>query len=195
MLANFLLGPLRTRVMSALLLHPHATWGSRELAHHLGTPPTSTNRELLKLAEAGVLLRQRVGNRVHYRANDDNPVFEELAGLLRKTAGIATVLTEALQPLAKHIDCALVFGSIARGEESIYSDVDVLVLGSIGFTEVIEVLYPVQQYLKRDINPVVYRTDDFRTRLTTGNSFIHDVLEKPKLFLIGSADSMPNRPW
>ena len=188
MLADFLLGPLRTRVLSALLLHPETAWHVRELARRLDALPGSINRELLKLADAGILSRQHIGNQVHYRANPDCPVFAELAGLLRKTSGMDTVLTEALQPLLGRIQCALVFGSVARAEETAHSDVDVLVLGDVGYGEVLEVLHPVQQVLQREINPVVYKTDDFCVKLASNNTWAREVVEKPKLFLIGGLD-------
>jgi predicted nucleotidyltransferase len=188
MLADFLLGPFRTRVLSALLLHPDITWHVRELARRLGALPGSTNRELIKLAEAGILSRQHIGNQVHYRANLDCPVFTELAGLLRKTSGMASVLTQALAPLAERIQCALVFGSVARGEETADSDVDVLVLGETGFAELVEALHPAQAVVQREINPVAYRVADFRAKLAANNTWACDVAEKPKLFLIGNAD-------
>lgn len=188
MLANFLLGPFRTRVLSELLLHPDASWHSRELARRIGALPGSTNRELIKLADVGILLRQQIGNQIHYGANPDCPVFAELAGMLRKTSGIAAVLAEALAPLADRIQSALVFGSVARGAETTHSDIDVLVLGEVSFAEVIEALYPAQQEVQREINPVVYRADDFRAKLACNNTWAREVAEKPKLFLIGGAD-------
>ena len=188
MIADFLLGPFRTRVLSALLLHPDTSWHVRELARRIEAPPGSTNRELIKLADAGILLRQPIGNQVHYRANPDCPVFAELAGLLRKTSGMATVLVEALQPLAARIGIALVFGSVARGAETAHSDVDVLVLGDVGFAEVVEALHPAQHVVNREINPVVYRADDFRAKLASDNTWAREVVDKPKLFLIGNAD-------
>lgn len=188
MLADFLFGPFRTRVLSALLLHPDASWHVRELARKLDVLPGSMNRELIKLAEAGILSRHRIGNQIHYRANRECPIFAELSGLLRKTSGIAKVLATALQPIADHIQCALVFGSVARGEENAHSDVDVLVLGDAGFADVVEVLHLAQDEIQREINPVVYRTDDFRAKLASNNTWAREVVEKPKLFLIGSPD-------
>lgn len=188
MLAEFLLGSFRTRILSALLLHPETAWHVRELARRLDALPGSINRELIKLADAGILLRQQIGNQIHYRANQDNPVFGELAGLLRKTSGMASVLTEALHPLADRIECALVFGSVARGEENAHSDVDVLVLGDVGFAEVVEALHPAQAQVQREVNPVVYRTSDFRAKLVSNSTWACDVVDKPKLFLIGGAD-------
>ena len=188
MLADFLLGPFRTRVLSALLLHPDTAWHVRELARRLDALPGSTNRELVKLADAGILSRQHIGNQVHYRANRACPIFTELAALLRKTSGMATVLTGALQPLADRIQCAVVFGSVARGEETTHSDVDVLVLGALGFAEVVEALHPAQDVVQREINPVVYKVGDFRAKLAENNTWAREVVEKPKLFLVGTAD-------
>ena len=115
-------------------------------------------------------------------------MFTELAGLLRKTSGMASVLTQALAPLAERIQCALVFGSVARGEETADSDVDVLVLGETGFAELVEALHPAQAVVQREINPVAYRVADFRAKLAANNTWACDVVEKPKLFLIGNAD-------
>jgi predicted nucleotidyltransferase len=188
MLANFLLGPFRTRLLSALLLHPDTAWHARELARRIGALPGSTSRELVKLADVGVLSRQAVGNQVHYRANRDCPIFAELAGMLRKTSGLATVLADALLPFAERIQCALIFGSVARGEETTHSDVDILVVGDISFADVIGALHPVQETVQREINPVVYRLDDFLAKLASNNTWAREVVEKPKLFLMGTAD-------
>ena len=188
MLADFLLGPFRTRVLSTLLLHPDAAWHVRELARRLNALPGSTNRELVKLADAGILSRQQIGNQVHYRANRGCPVFEELAGLLRKTSGMSTVIAEALQPVSKLIQYALIFGSIARGQQTVDSDIDVLILGDLSFADAVEALHPAQAVVQREINPVVYRTDDFTARVASGNTWALEVVEKPKQFLIGSGD-------
>ena len=188
MLADFLLGPSRTRILSALLLHPDTAWHARELARRIDALPGSTSRELVKLAEAGILARQQIGNQVHYRANRDCPIFAELAAMLRKTAGLSAVLAEALRPLSGRIQSALVFGSVARGEEHTHSDVDVLILGDLSFAEVIEALHPVQAEVLREINPVVYRAEDFCAKLDSNNTWAREVVERPKLFLIGTAD-------
>lgn len=188
MLADFLFGPFRTRVLSVLFSQPDNAWHVRELSRRIDALPGSTNRELVKLAEAGLLLRQRIGNQVHYRANRDCPIFAELAGMLQKTSGLPAALGDVLKPLAEHIQYALVFGSVARGEETTCSDVDVLLLGDIGFAEVIEAVHPLQEKVRREINSVVYRTNDFVAKLASNNTWAREIVEKPKLFLIGSAN-------
>jgi predicted nucleotidyltransferase len=101
---------------------------------------------------------------------------------------MATVLADALLHFADRIQCALVFGSVARGEETTHSDVDILVVGDVSFAEVIGALHPAQETVQREINPVVYRVDDFRAKLASNNTWAREVVEKPKLFVIGTAD-------
>lgn len=188
MLADFLLGPFRTRILSALLLHPQDSWHVRELARQLDSLPGSVNRELIKLTEAGILTRQQIGNQVHYRANPTCPILDELTSLLRKTSGLADQISTALQPLSAQIECAFIFGSVARGEEQAFSDIDILALGDIGFNQIVAALHPLQTALRREINPVAYRTEDFRHKLASGNTWAREVASNPKLFVIGTAD-------
>lgn len=56
----------------------------------------------------GLLVVEKAGNQVHYPANRDCPIFEELASILRKTSGLV--------PLAGRIEEAFVFGSMAGGK-------------------------------------------------------------------------------
>jgi predicted nucleotidyltransferase len=63
-------------------------------------------------------------------------VFDEIAGLLRKTAGIADVLRDATCALGESVTLAFIYGSIASGNETPRSDIDVMVLGSAGFADV-----------------------------------------------------------
>ena len=53
----------------------------------LEIPAGSLHRELTLLARGELLTRVESGNQVYYHANRDCPIFNELAGLFRKTAG------------------------------------------------------------------------------------------------------------
>ena len=97
----------------------------------------AVQRELARLAEAGLLVRTRVGSQVHFQANAASPVFGELKTLMVKTAGVGDVLREALAGLADRITLAFVYGSLARGEGKANSDVDVMIIGEVSFGEVV----------------------------------------------------------
>ena len=190
MLMELLFGSYRQRVLGLVLLHPDSSYHVRELARLTGTNAGTLHKELTRLAEAGLLLREQQGNQVRYRANRACPVFPELASLFRKTTGLVDVLAEALHPLAGKIIQAFVFGSIARGEEHPGSDIDLCLLGTPGFAEVVHALYPAQQSLQRELNPVIVSPTELTRRLQEGDSFLREILAKPKLFVIGNENDL-----
>lgn len=189
-LAELLFGKYRRRILARLLLRPEQTFYVRELARLAEVPPGSLHRELRQLTEFGLLLRQEVGNQVRYQANCDCPVFEELAAFFRKTAGLADVLGEALEPLSQDVQLALVLGSAGRGTERATSDVDVLVIGGASFTAVVRAFADSHQRLGREVNPVVMQRADFLQKVQQGDRFIGRILNDPKIFLIGSKDDL-----
>jgi predicted nucleotidyltransferase len=173
-----------------LLLHPESSLHGREIARRAGLPAGTLTRELKRLADVGLLNCERRGNQLVYSANQQSPIFKELAGILRKTSGLADVVTEALESVADRIDLALIFGSVARGAETQGSDVDLLVIGSIDFGTAVDVLYSAQQRLSREINPKVFSTREWKSKVREGNPFVLDVLSKKKIFLVGDESGL-----
>jgi predicted nucleotidyltransferase len=189
-LTSILFSDYRRRVLGLLLLHPEQRYHLREIARLTGTVPGTLTRELAKLERAGLLLKEGVGRQLFYTANRDCPIFEELAGILRKTSGVVDVLADALLPLAGRIEIAFVFGSMAAGRAAVASDVDLMVIGEVDFTEVNAALYPAQQALGREINPKVYRPGEWRELVRRQGAFVKDVLAKPKLMVMGVMDDL-----
>lgn len=184
-LAEFLLGQTRTRVLTTLLLHPERQLHVRELARATGASPGSLHRELRDLSAAGLLLRTEVGRQVHYQADVHSPVFAELSGLLRKTAGVVDVLRSALLRLGDAVVLAFVYGSVAAGTEGARSDVDVMVLGSAGFADVALALNEAQSTLGREVNPTPMSIAEFAENLRDGQGFAVNVAAGPKLWIKG----------
>lgn len=117
-LTNILFPEYRRRVLALLLLRPGEVFHVREIARLTSTTPGTLTRELSKLTEAGLLLRNEKGRHVEYGANTASPVFAELASILRKTSGLADELASALAPLAHRLSAAFVYGSMASGKAS-----------------------------------------------------------------------------
>jgi predicted nucleotidyltransferase len=185
MLMNLLFGTYRQRILGELLLHPESSYHVRELARVTDTTAGTLHKELTKLAEAGLLLREEQGNQVRYQANRQCPIYSELASLFRKTTGLADVLANALQPLADNIKTALVFGSVARGEETASSDIDLLIIGDVGFADVVKALHPAQTVLSREINPVIYSSAEIQKRIKNKDHFIQQILKQDTISVLG----------
>ena len=189
-LASILFPGYRRRVLGLLLLHPEESLHGREIARQTGLPPGTLTRELKRLADVGLLNCERRGNQIVYSANRQSPIFEELAGILRKTSGLADVVAEGLESLADRIDVAFIFGSVARGTETQGSDVDLMIIGSVDFGVVVDALHLAQQQLSRDINPKLFTPREWRNRLQKRDPFLREVLSSKKLFLIGDENGL-----
>jgi len=188
-LPSLLFPEYRRRVLGLLLLRPDEALHGREIARRTGLPAGTITRELTKLAEVGLLKRTRRGNQQIYSADTSGPIFNELASILRKTSGLADVLVQALAPAASKLRLAFVFGSVARGQETGGSDVDVMLIGDLGFREAVELLHPCQAALGREVNPKLFSAQEFADKVAT-EPFLMDVLAKPKIFLIGNAHDL-----
>ena len=189
-LAELLFKDYRRRVLGLLLLHPERKYHVREIARLTGKVAGTLHKELSRLEKAGLLIKENVGNQVQYSANRECPIYEELAGILRKTSGLVDVLADALAPLAEKMDTAFVFGSIASGTETTGSDVDLLVIGDVAFSEVVNALYPAQDILQREINPKVYSKEEWNRMNRKKDAFVKQVIARPKLIIVGSADDI-----
>jgi predicted nucleotidyltransferase len=182
---NILFGQYRQRSLNLLLLNPQQSFHVREMARLTQTTPGTLHKELSQLAEAGLLLREKQGNQIRYRANTQHPVYNELAGLFRKTMGAVSVLKDHLQTLSDQISVAFIFGSVARGSETATSDVDIVLVGDATFAQAVQALYPAQNLLGREINPIIYTAKEFAYKITSQEPFVLKLLTEPKLFVIG----------
>ncbi len=145
-------------------------------------------RELRQLVDAGLVTKRTQGTQTLFTANEASPVFAEMRSLVAKTVGMHDVLLASLRPLEKKIDLAFVYGSVARAGETEQSDVDLMVVGTAGFADVVDRIADAQKTLNREINPTVYTAREFTGKLR-GN-FLKTVLGGKKLFLIGDENDL-----
>lgn len=187
-LAAILFPAYRRRVLGLLLLAPDQALHGREIARRTGLASGTVIRELNRLVDAGLLKREKRGNQSLYSADRTCPVFEEVAGVLRKTSGAADVIAAALAPLSDRIETALIYGSFAKGTARAGSDIDVLLVGTVDLGAVIDVLYPVQVQVGREINPKIFSLREWNARLKAKSAFATELLANPRIFLIGDKD-------
>lgn len=156
----------------------------RELVRQSGLSLGTVQQEVSRLTQIGLLTSRKDGNRVAYRANPDHPLFPELRSLVLKTDGLAGALQPALEIPGVHL--AFVFGSMARAEANAASDVDLMVIGSVGLRRLSGALSGLSERIGREINPHVFTAQEFLERKARGDHFITSVLAAPRLFVKGT---------
>jgi DNA-binding transcriptional ArsR family regulator len=176
----------RQAVLATIYRDPTREWYLSNLARHLKVQPSSLQRELANLVDAGILRRRADGNRTYYSAEIESPIFGDLHGLLRRTAGLRDVLAEGLEPFSERIDVAFVYGSVARKDEHSASDVDLMVIGRVGLAELSPALKGAEEILLRPVNPSVYTANEVAEKLGAGHHFLTSVMSREKLFVLGN---------
>ena len=186
-LSDALFTQTQQRVLGYLFGQPGRRSTVSELINATGAGSGAVQREVARLAGSGLLRVERSGNQKLYSANPGSPIHEELVAIVRKTFGLAEPLKEALAPLGSQLDLAFIYGSVARGEDTSASDVDLLLVSeTLGYADVMAALHPAIERLGRQVNPTIYTRDELARRLRDGNAFVTKLLAQPKLWLIGS---------
>jgi len=176
----------RQAVLRLLFGHAGERFYQRQIIRIVGLGSGAVQRDLEQLTRAGILARTVEGRQTYYQANRGCPVFAELHGLVRKTFGVAQVLKDGLAALDGKIQFAFIYGSVVTGGETAASDVDIMVIGErISLQDVVSALTEAQRELRREVNPSVYRTEEFCRKLAGGHHFLSSVVAGPKIFLIG----------
>lgn len=186
-IADALFSKVQQRVLGVLFSNAGRSFYANEIIALAGSGTGAVQRELARLEGAGLVTVTRLGRQKHYQANAGAPVFPELRALVLKTSGLADVLRAALAPLAGQVRAAFVYGSIAKGEDTATSDVDLMVISdSLAYPELYTVLEGASDRLDRAVNPTVYTVTELARRVAQDNAFVTRLLGQPKIWLIGS---------
>jgi predicted nucleotidyltransferase len=190
-IASALFSESQSRIFRWLFGQPDRAFHLSELRRLTGLGSASLQRELNRLAEAGLVQSERVGNLRRFQANPQSPVYNELIGLTRKTIGLEPQLREAMLPLVPRLKAAWVFGSVAKQTDTAQSDIDVMLIGeNLPLGDILEHLLPLEAQLGRKINPTCYTPAEFERRRAEADSFVNRILSQPVLPLIGDPNEL-----
>jgi len=157
----------------------------RELERGAGCTIGPIQAELRRLLALQMVTSRRSGNRLYYRANREHPLYPEIHSLVLKTSGLCDFLKQCLES-RDDIQLAFVFGSMASGKYGATSDIDLMVIGTIGLRAVSGVLADFRSTVGRDLNPHVFTREEFLKRKKGAEHFITSVLTESKLFVKGT---------
>lgn len=189
-IADSLFTKSQQKIMGLLFRKPDTSLYLNEIVRLAEMGKGTIKRELEKMTQSGLLTVKRIGNQTHYQANPESPIFNELISISRKTFGIADVIHQALQ-INDAINYAFIYGSIAKGEATAKSDIDLMIIGdNLAYADIMNLLIPLEEKLQRPINPSIYTLKEFNQKLKDNNSFITRVMEQKKINVIGDSSAI-----
>lgn len=185
-LAGALFTPVQQRVLGFLFGQPDRRFQSAELIRLANAGTGAAHRFLQRLASCGLAQVEEVGRQKFYQANPAAPIHKELVAIVRKTIGLREPLRKALAPLANDIECAFVFGSVAKGRDRANSDIDLMVIArSLDYTTLFDALHTAEQALDRPVNPNIVSPEEWDRKRHGPDGFIARVAQGPRLPVLG----------
>jgi predicted nucleotidyltransferase len=189
MLQAFFSSKVRVKLLTHFFSHPQERFYARRLARQVEAHYNAVWQELNNLERAGLLASERDANVKYYQLNPDFPIYEELKRIILKTSGLGQSLREALDDLGT-VEWAFIYGSVAAGEEDSLSDVDLMLVGEVELLALSAVIAQLEDQLGREINYLVLTRAELAQRLADGDPFTVNVLDGPKMMLIGDEDAL-----
>jgi len=180
---------IRQDLLVLFFTNPSQKYYVRELERLLGYSVGSIHRELLKFKKDSLFDTQKVGNLLYYSLNTKHPLFNELKSIVSKTVGVEGSLKKILRSIEK-IEIAFIYGSFANKKEKTMSDIDIMIIGDPNTSDLNEKIMILEKLLKREINPTIYSSKEYKDKKKAKSGFIMDLLKNPKILLIGKKDDL-----
>ncbi|MCX5804015.1 MAG: nucleotidyltransferase domain-containing protein [Proteobacteria bacterium] len=180
---------IRAKLLGWFFTHPDEQFFVRQLSIILKEDSTNLSREMKRLGNLRILTSATHGNLKHFQVNRECAFFNEMKGLVLKTAGVAGQIKAVFDTL-DGIEYAFIYGSYAKGEENAQSDIDLMVVGDIDLGKLDFLLGDLEKKLGRTINYVVYDAKEFKTKNRARDGFIMDVLAGRKIMITGKEDGL-----
>lgn len=182
---------LRKKLLVLYFSNPEKEFYLRELERLTGFSVGNIRRELKRMESNGVFKKEKKGNLLYYSLNQRYHLYNELKNIICKTIGIENLLGKMLVKI-KGLRAAFIYGSFAREEESMDSDIDLFLMGSLNEIDIIKGLKSVEAQTKRVINYTIYTVQEFETKIKLNDSFIKNIMKNPKIFLVGTQNELRN---
>ena len=161
--------PLTGRQVHALVRDQHSLW--------------SVQQSLASLVGLGVVNSRTVGRAMVHTINEDHYTIQPLRVLLDPV----TALREAVRGVVgSNVDAVILFGSVARGEATADSDVDLVVLASPDWDDRTELEDVVSARLGNDCDVLVFTPEEFSRLAATGEEPVVADIHSDGVLLLGS---------
>ena len=149
---------MRVNILMRLFLNPGLSAYTRELAGELGASSSQVSDELKKLDASGLLMREKQGRQVRYRANTGHPLYPELQSMVRKALGMDRVLDSIIERIG-NIEAAYVVDDYAEGRDS--GIIDLVLIGDIDQFNLQDLVVKTERYIQRRIRTLVLSHDEY----------------------------------
>jgi predicted nucleotidyltransferase len=176
----------RQRLLAYFFTNPTARRHLRDLAERLETDVSNLSKELRRLEAEGLFRSEISGRQKYFQLNREYALFNEVRGIVTKTIGAVPLIARSLEGI-DGIREAYLYGSFARRQQDVSSDIDVLLIGAPGEQVLAEAVRKLERQLGREINYTVMTPKEFESRRARKDPFLEGVWNNKRVALVGAA--------
>jgi DNA-binding transcriptional ArsR family regulator len=131
----------------------------RELSNEFGISSNSVREELNRLTEAQLLICNRKGRAVLYKANQEHPLFDELVSIVKKVLGIDRVVENIIGEFPG-LQEAFVMDDYAMGRDT--GIIDLVLVGELKQARLADLVAKTEEFINRKIRVLCLSAEDYQ---------------------------------
>ena len=183
MLKELLISEVRVNLLKFLIKNFDNEFHVRALVRELGVEINAVRRELEKLTNLNILIKNPWGNKIFYKINLLNPYFYDLVNFVYREEGLSSKLLKNLETLGE-IKYIALSKEFCMGRKSSGIDLDLLVIGNPHQTALDNLITNYEKE-DREVNYSVISEEDFLSRKRKADSFVLRFIIQPKIMIFG----------
>ncbi len=162
----------RYKVLKLFLKNPKKEFYATQVRKKTGLSKTTTGKRLRELREQEIIKLREEANAKFYRLKKENPFVKQMKILI----SLANILP-AFQEFKEE---AYIYGSVARGEDTEKSDLDLLVITEKEETKIIQEINHISKEIERKINPIIFTPIGY-SKLPDKDKALYRRIERDKI--------------
>ena len=173
LLTGLISSKTRIKLLVRFFFNPDTKSYLRELAKEFNLSSNAVREELNQLTKTKLLISQKNGRQVYYKANNKHQLFPELKSMIGKVMGIDQVVDGIISRLGD-LDKAYLIDDYAEGKDS--GIIDLFLVGDIDHNQLNDLSRKTERYIKRKIRTLVLSRDEY-------NTFLPELEKRPRLLI------------
>ncbi|MFA4981346.1 MAG: nucleotidyltransferase domain-containing protein [Candidatus Omnitrophota bacterium] len=171
------------KILNYFFVNPQESLYVNELSRKLFLDKRNLVKKIKELEAEGILVHETRGNLKLYAINASYPLYKEFRKIIMTTVGVEEQLRHLLKGVTG-VKEAYIYGSYAKNAMDTHSDIDVLIVGSVGVVTVQKHISKLQREIDREISVTVMTKKDFTRRVKAKDPFISGVLKQKHIKII-----------
>lgn len=171
------------KILNYFFLNPHESLYVNELSRKLTLDKRNLVKKLKELEKEGVLKSGKRGNLRLYSINKEYSLYNEYKKIISKTVGLENEIRQILKK-TKGVKKAYIYGSYAKDNMDMHSDIDLLVVGTHDIMLLQKAISRLQKEINREINITNMDIKEFEKKSKNKDPFLSGILHKNYIELV-----------